>query len=79
LALTVGLIFKQVLGLLGLILLVLFIAGGLMWMTSGGSTDKIKKARGLLSNAVIGMVLVILAYTLTDLVIGVMEGAIITD
>ncbi|MCF7906731.1 hypothetical protein K9K85_00385 [Patescibacteria group bacterium] len=79
LALTVGLVFQKVLGVLGLILLVLFVAGGLMWMTSGGSTDKIKKARGLLINAVIGMVLVILAYALTDLVIGGIEKAIITN
>jgi len=78
LALTVGLVFQKILGLLGLILLILFVAGGLMWMTSGGSTDKIKKARGLLTSAVIGMILVIAAYALTDLVIGSIEEAIIT-
>lgn len=76
LAVSVGLVFQQVLGILGLVLLVLFVVGGLMWMTSGGSADKIKKARGLLINAVIGLIIVILAYALTDLVIGGLEETI---
>jgi hypothetical protein len=76
LAISVGLVFQQVLGILGLILLVLFVAGGLIWMTSGGSADKIKKARSLLINAVIGLIIVILAYALTDLVIGGLEGTV---
>lgn len=51
-----------VLGLLGVIALVLVIVAGVMWMTSGGSPEKIKKAKRLLVAAVIGLVLVMGSY-----------------
>jgi len=70
-----GQIFKKILGVLGLILLVLFIVGGVNWMTSGGSSEKIKKARALLINAIVGLIIILLSYSLVDFIIKRMEEA----
>lgn len=65
----VGRLIKVVLQLLGLILVVLLIVGGFMWMTSGGNEEKIKKAKGIITSAVVGLVIIILAYTIATFVI----------
>ena len=66
--LTLGKVFKQVLGIMGLLLLILFVVGGIMWMTSGGSPEKLKKAQGLLVNAIIGLIIVLCSYAIVDFV-----------
>ncbi|MBL7053812.1 hypothetical protein ISS06_01235 [Patescibacteria group bacterium] len=65
----VGGLIKAVLKLMSLILLVFFIIGGFMWMTSAGNEDKIKKAKGMIGAAVIGLVIVLLSYAATEFVI----------
>lgn len=65
----VGNIIKIVLGLISVILVVLFIAGGFMWMTSAGNPDKVKKAKDIIQNALIGAVIVVIAYSLTQFVL----------
>jgi len=66
---TLGKIFKSVLGIMGLLLLILFVVGGIMWTTSGGSPDKLKKAQGLLVNAIIGLIIVISSWAFMDFVV----------
>ncbi len=66
----VGGFIKQAIGLLGIILVVLIIYAGFLWMTAAGNDEKVKKAKGILANAVIGMVLIFAAYAMTDFVIG---------
>jgi len=66
--LTLGKVFKQVLGIMGLLLLILFVVGGIMWMTSGGSPEKLKKAQGLLVNAIIGLIIALCSYAIVDFV-----------
>jgi type IV secretory pathway VirB2 component (pilin) len=47
---------------IGVIVSIIFvIIGGYMWMTSAGNPDKIKQARGTLTWAIIGLVLILLA------------------
>lgn len=66
---TIGNIIKVIIGLIGLIALVIFIAGGFLWMTAGGDEDQIKKAKSLMKNAVIGIAIVVLAYSATSFII----------
>ena len=68
-AIVVGNVVNIVLEVLGLILFVLLIAGGVMWMTSGGDEEQIEKAKNLLSNAIIGLAIIILAYAIVHFVI----------
>jgi len=62
-------IIKYVLGFVGVIALVMFIIGGLIWMTSGGSAEKVKKGKDTLIWAVLGMGLVFFSYTIVSFVL----------
>lgn len=57
------------LSLIGVIFMILFIYGGFMWMTAGGDSGKTKKAKELMTNAVVGVVLIFSAYFITNFVI----------
>jgi type IV secretory pathway VirB2 component (pilin) len=58
-------IIKVVLGLLSIVFLVLIIMAGFRWMTAGGNEEQIKKSTGTIKAAVIGLVIVLAAYTIT--------------
>ena len=59
-----GEIIGLVLSFIGVLFLILLIYAGLSWMTSGGSPEKVKKARDLMINATIGLVIVLSAYAI---------------
>lgn len=65
----IGTIISAVLGLLGVLFLILTIYAGLLWMTAGGNTDNVKKAKSILLNSVIGLVIVLSSYAITATVI----------
>ena len=56
-----GRIIQIVLNVLALVATVIIIAGGVMWMASGGKEDQIDKAKKLMTAAIIGLVIVLLA------------------
>lgn len=73
-----GMISKVVgtaLSLVGVIFLILFIYGGMLWMTAGGKADNTKKAKDLMVNAVIGLVLIFSAYFVTRFVVSELTSA----
>ena len=72
----VGKVVGIVVGLLGLILAVFIVYGGAMWMTSGGNEEQIKKAKGMIVNAIIGLVIVLLAYAISSFIIDKLAGAV---
>ena len=62
---TIGKIIKIVLGFLGTIFLVLTVYAGVLWMTAGGNEEQITKSLGILKTAVIGLIIIIAAYSIT--------------
>jgi len=74
----VGKVVGIVVGLLGLILAVFIVWGGAMWMTSGGNEEQIKKAKAMIINAIIGLVIVLLAYAISSFIIDKLAGAVAT-
>jgi hypothetical protein len=70
----IGLALRIILGLMGSIALLMFVYGGVLWLTSGGSPDKIKKARDILVWATIGLIVIFASYALVDLVIKTVGG-----
>ncbi len=60
-----------ILGLIGSIVLLMFMYGGFLWLTSQGKPDAIKKGKDTLVNAVIGLIIVFGAYTAITVVIKV--------
>jgi len=65
----IGKIINVILGVVGSIALVMFVYGGITWMTSAGSADKIKKGREIVVWAVIGLVIIFSSYALVNFVI----------
>ncbi len=64
----IGKIVGIFLSFLGTIFLILTIYGGFLWMTAGGSTDQTTKAKGLITNSVIGLIIILSAYAITSFV-----------
>lgn len=51
-------------GLLGLIFVILIIYAGFTWMTSQGEKEKISKAKETITNSVIGIIIIIISYSI---------------
>lgn len=65
----IGNILRVFLGFVGSLALVMFIYGGIMWMTSGGNAEKLKKAKNTLVWSVLGLVVIIASYSIVSAVI----------
>lgn len=64
---------KMVLGLLAMVFLIIMIVNGFKWMTAGGNEDKVKEAKNSIRNAIIGLIIVIAAYSITYFVFDVLS------
>lgn len=62
-------IVKSLLSFLGVIFFLLVIYGGFMWMTAQGSEDQIGKAKKIIINSTVGLVVIMLAYAITWFII----------
>lgn len=60
------------LGLLGLISVGFLIYAGILMVTSGGEEEGVTKARKIIMYAVIGIVIIVLAYTIVQFVVNVL-------
>jgi len=65
----IGGIIQYLLGFVGILALVMFIYGGITWMTSAGAPEKIKKGRDTLVWAVLGLAFVFFSYAILNFVI----------
>ena len=59
---------KWAMGLLGSVSLLFFIIGGIMWLSSGGNTDKIAKGKSIMINTVFGIIIVLGAWLIVQTV-----------
>lgn len=53
----------------GVIFLLLFVYGGAVWLTALGNDDRVGEAKKILLNAIIGIVIVLAAYSITYFVV----------
>lgn len=58
-------IITALLSILGIIFLAFTIYGGIMWMTAAGNEEKVKKARELIIESIIGVIIVLAAYAIS--------------
>lgn len=66
---TVVKIIQWVLGFLGLIAVIMILIGGFQWMTAGGNEEKVGSAKKIISAAVIGLIVVLLAWAIVIFVV----------
>ncbi len=71
----IGRIINGVLGVLGIILVVLIIQAGIMYMTAAGDPAKVDKAKKMITQAVVGMIIIVLAYSISSFVISTLSTA----
>jgi hypothetical protein len=65
----IGRIIKAILGIIGSIAFLMFIYGGFLWMTAGGSPEAVKKGKETLIWATIGLATIFFAYAAVSFVI----------
>jgi len=70
----VATVVEAFLGLLGVIFLVLIIYAGFEWMTAQGDEKKVDTAKDTLTRAVIGLIIIIAAYSITYFVFTSLPG-----
>lgn len=70
----IGTIISVVLGVLGVVFLILIIYAGVLWMTAGGSEDKIKRAKSTLINGTIGIIIVLGAYGIATFILNALTN-----
>ena len=66
-----GLAIKSVMGILGSVALIAFVYGGVLWLTSGGAMDRVKKGLNSMLYAAVGLFVIFATYgILTTLIEG---------
>ncbi|MEK7649109.1 MAG: hypothetical protein AAB400_04340 [Patescibacteria group bacterium] len=65
----VGNLINGALGVLGVIFFILMFYGGMLWLTSEGEQDKIKKARGFIFHSILGLIITLFSFGITQFVV----------
>ena len=73
----IGAVIKTALSLVGMLFLVLMVYGGYLWMVDRGNNSQVEKAKGLISAAVIGLIIVLGAYAVTYFVVETLETQVL--
>lgn len=63
-----GQIIGTILSFVGVIFLILMIYAGITWMVSGGNEQQVTKAKGMMVNSIIGIIIVFAAYAIISFV-----------
>jgi len=73
---TIASIIRTALGFLGIVAVVIILAGGFQWMTAGGTEEKVKTAKRLIIQGIIGLVIILSAFAIATFVIGSITSAV---
>jgi len=68
-------IINIILGFLGIVAVIIVLAGGFKWMTAGGNEDKVSESRQMIIQGVIGLVVVFAAWAIASFVVSNLQSA----
>ncbi|MEK7203205.1 MAG: hypothetical protein AAB653_02705, partial [Patescibacteria group bacterium] len=71
---TIAKIIRTVIGFLGIIAVGLIIYAGWLWMSSEGDEEKVNKAKLILKNAVIGLIIILSSFAIVSFVLNKLTG-----
>lgn len=71
-------IVKMVLAVLGTIFIVLIFVAGNDWMQAAGNEEKVKKSKSTITNLIIGLCVILIAYTITAYLGGLISNMLLT-
>ncbi len=66
---TVATIIRNFIGLLGIVAVALILYGGFLWMTSAGNEEQVDKARKVITQAVIGLAIILASVAITQFIL----------
>jgi len=72
----VGRVIQIILSFLGAIAVLLVMYAGFLWMTSDGDEEKITRAKGILRNAIIGLIIILSSWAIATFVLSQLINAI---
>ncbi len=72
----IGRLIRTVIGFLGIVVVGIVIYGGFLYMTAGGDLERVKTAKRLLRNAVIGLVLILSSFAIASFIISRLTDAL---
>ncbi|MEK7139354.1 MAG: pilin [Patescibacteria group bacterium] len=64
-----GQVIGYVIAFLGTVFFILMVYGGWVWLLAKGNEDEVKRAKDLIRNAIIGLIIVFAAYTIATFVV----------
>lgn len=70
LPLIIGRIVNAALGFLGVIFLVLLLYAGFLWMTAQGDEKGVTKAKDIIKQAIIGLIVIVAGFAISNFVLG---------
>src|SRR3989338_6392936 len=68
-ATTLGLVVRILMSFAGVIFMILMVYAGYLWMTARGEEAKIDKAQAIIKAAIIGLVIAVGAYSITNFIV----------
>ena len=71
----VSTIITSFLSLLGIIFILFMVYAGYIWMTAQGNEEDVKKAKNIIRNSIIGLIIVVAAYSITYFIFNVLGSA----
>ena len=66
---------RTLLTMLGIVVLCLILYGGFVWMTAGGNAERVEKAKRILTNAVIGLIIILASFAITQFILSALGDA----
>lgn len=66
---------RTILGIVGAVALLMFVYGGLLWMTSGGNEQRITRGRDTLIWASVGLAVIFGSYAILSVLFKAFEGS----
>ena len=71
----VGNMIRTLLAATGIVFLIITVYAGILYMTAQGDETKVKKAKSMLTSAVIGLIIIVGAYAITRYVVNALAEA----
>ncbi|MGB0757566.1 MAG: pilin [Patescibacteria group bacterium] len=68
LPLIIGDLIRALFGFLGIAFLLLIIYGGFLWMTAAGNEENVSKAKRIITQATIGLFIIVIAFAISDFI-----------
>ncbi len=72
----IGRIINVLLSMLGIVFVCFVVYAGFLYLTAAGNPDAVKKAKALLTQAIVGIVIIVAAYAISRFVIDAVAGAV---